>query len=142
MDEMARASEGSDFIGRGLRFPLAVDHTGAIAWASGPDALDRSVRVILSTAKGERPMRPEFGCGIWDLLFAPVNDNTLGLMAEATRDAIGQWEPRVALEDVTVTPDPADAGTVLIEVTYRVTVTNDRRNLVYPFYVIPEERAP
>jgi phage baseplate assembly protein W len=142
MDETARVSEANDFIGRGLRFPLTVDHTGAIAWASGPDALDRSVRVILSTAKGERPMRPEFGCGIWDLLFAPVNDNTLGLMAESTRDAIGQWEPRVALEEVKVTPDPADAAVVLIEVTYRVKVTNDRRNLVYPFYVIPEERAP
>jgi hypothetical protein len=64
MDVTARASEASDFIGRGLRFPLSVDHTGAIAWATGPDALDRSVRVILSTAKGERPMRPEFGCGI------------------------------------------------------------------------------
>ncbi len=142
MDETARVSEANDFIGRGLRFPLTVDHTGAIAWASGPDALDRSVRVILSTAKGERPMRPDFGCGIWDLLFAPVNDNTLGLMAESTRDAIGQWEPRVTLEDVKVTPDPADAALVLIEVNYRVKVTNDRRNLVYPFYVIPEERAP
>jgi uncharacterized protein len=142
MDDTARASEASDFIGRGLRFPVSVDHTGGIAWATGPDALDRSLRVILSTAKGERPMRPEFGCGIWDLLFAPVNDNTLGLMAESTRDAIGQWEPRVTLEAVQVTPDPNDAALVLIEVTYRVKVTNDRRNLVYPFYVIPEERAP
>jgi uncharacterized protein len=141
MDAMARTDEASDFIGRGLRFPLSVDHTGAIAWASGPDALDRSLRVILSTAKGERPMRPEFGCGIWDLLFAPVNDNTLGLMAESTRDSIGQWEPRVTLEDVQVRPDPADSARVLIEVTYRVNVTNDRRNLVYPFYVIPEEQA-
>ena len=87
-------------------------------------------------------MRPEFGCGIWDLLFAPVNDNTLGLMAESTRDAIGQWEPRVTLEDVQVTPHPADAAVVMIAVTYRVKVTNDRRNLVYPFYVIPEEQAP
>ncbi|MGH8974433.1 MAG: GPW/gp25 family protein [Acidimicrobiia bacterium] len=142
MDDATRARETSDFIGRGLRFPLSVDHTGAIAWAAGPDALDRSIHVVLSTAKGERPMRPEFGCGIWDLLFAPVNDNTLGLMAEATREAIGQWEPRVTLEEVQVTPDPADAAVVLIGVTYRVNVTNDRRNLVYPFYVIPEERAP
>jgi uncharacterized protein len=142
MHDAAATREASDFIGRGVRFPLAVDHTGAIAWASGPDALDRSIRVVLSTAKGERPMRPEFGCAIWDLLFAPINDNTLGLMAEATRDAIGQWEPRVDLEDVQVAPDPADAARVIIGVTYRVKVTNDRRNLVYPFYVIPEERAP
>ncbi|HEV7862024.1 MAG TPA: GPW/gp25 family protein [Acidimicrobiia bacterium] len=130
------------FIGAGIRFPLEVDHTGSLAWATGPDALDRSLRVIIATAKGERAMRPEFGCAIWELLFAPVNANTLGLMAQATRDAIGQWEPRVALEDVAVTPDPADPALVLIEVNYRVKATNDRRNLVYPFYTIPEERNP
>ncbi|HEY3238944.1 MAG TPA: GPW/gp25 family protein [Acidimicrobiia bacterium] len=142
MDDATRVAESTDFIGQGIRFPMTVDHTGAIAWASGPDSLDRSIRVILSTGKGERPMRAGFGCGIWDLLFAPVNDNTLGLMAQATRDAIGQWEPRVTLEDVQVTPDPADPALVLISVTYRVNATNDRRNLVYPFYVIPEERTP
>lgn len=128
-----------DFIGAGIRFPMAVDHTGQIAWATGPDALDRSIRVILGTAKGERAMRPGFGCAIWDLLFAPVTANTLGLMAQATRDAISQWEPRAALEDVAVTPDPAEPALVLIEVSYRVKATNDRRNLVYPFYTIPEE---
>jgi uncharacterized protein len=131
-----------EFIGAGIRFPLAVDHTGSLAWANGPDALDRSLRVIIGTARGERAMRPEFGCDIWDLLFAPVNANTLGLMAQATRDAIAQWEPRVDLEDVHVTPDADDPALVLIEVTFRVKATNDRRNLVYPFYTIPEERNP
>lgn len=141
MDGGARVRAASDFIGQGLRFPMAVDHTGAIAWSSGPDAIDRSIRVILSTAKGERPMRPAFGCAIWDLLFAPVNDNSLGLMAQAARDALGQWEPRADVEAVRVTPDVVDASLVLIAVDYRVKATNDRRNLVYPFYVIPEERT-
>ena len=131
-----------DFIGAGIRFPLEVDHTGRLAWATGADALDRSLRVIIATARGERAMRPEFGCAIWDLLFSPVNANTLGLMAQATREAIAQWEPRVTLEDVQVTPDAADPALVLIEVSYRVKATNDRRNLVYPFYTIPEERSP
>lgn len=142
MEQLTQSQSGSDFIGQGLRFPMAVDHTGTVGWAGGPDALDRSIRVVLSTARGERAIRPEFGCAIWDLLFAPVNDNTLGLMAEAVRDAVGRWEPRVTLDEVTVTPDPADSALVLIDVAYRVNVTNDRRNLVYPFYVIPEERAP
>jgi len=142
MDETAAPAAAADFIGRGLRFPVGVDHTGGLAWAGGPESLDRAIRVVLSTARGERPMRPEFGCAIWDLLFAPVNDNTLGLMAQATRDAIGQWEPRVTLEDVRVEPDTADASLVLIHVSYRVKVTNDRRNLVFPFYVIPEETTP
>jgi phage baseplate assembly protein W len=142
MEDTTGTRHAADFIGQGLRFPLGVDHTGGLAWAGGPDSLDRAIRVILSTARGERPMRPEFGCAIWDLLFAPVNENTLGLMAQAARDAIGQWEPRVVLDDVRVEPDHGDASLVLINVSYRVKVTNDRRNLVFPFYVIPEERTP
>jgi phage baseplate assembly protein W len=84
-------------------------------------------------------MRPQFGCGIWDLLFEPVNANTIGLMAQAVRDAVAQWEPRVEVEDVQVTPDGNDSSMVHIAVTYRVLTTNSRRNLVYPFYVIPRE---
>ncbi|MFN2505989.1 MAG: GPW/gp25 family protein [Acidimicrobiales bacterium] len=129
----------SDFIGRTIAFPLSVDHTGGIALVSGPEAIERAIMVVLSTAPGERVMRSEFGCAIWDLLFDPINLNTLGLMAESVRTALGQWEPRIDVENVSVEPDPAEAGKVLIGVDYRVRATNDRRNLVYPFYVIPEE---
>jgi uncharacterized protein len=130
-----------EFIGRGLTFPMGVDHTGAIAMTNGPEDLDRSIRVVLATAPGERVMRPDFGCRIWNLLFEPVNANTLGLMAESVRDAVAQWEPRVDLEDVVVTPDGNDASVVWIKVAYIVRTTNDRRNLVYPFYVIPREEG-
>ena len=106
---------------------------------SGPEDLDCSIRVVLSTAPTERVMRPEFGCRIWDLLFEPVNANTIGLMAQSVRDAVAQWEPRVEVVDVVVTPDDDDASLVRIEVAYRVRSTNDRRNLVYPFYMIPRE---
>ena len=127
------------FIGSGFRFPMAVDHRGAIALTSGPDDLDSSIRVVLSTAPSERVMRPEFGCTIWDLLFEPVNANTLGLMSDAVRRAVAQWEPRVEVDDVSVVQDDDDASLVRIDVAYRVRATNDRRNLVYPFYVIPRE---
>ena len=80
-----------------------------------------------------------FGCRIWDLLFEPINGNTIGLMAQAVRDALAQWEPRVVLQDVDVRPDSSDPGLVHIDVHYLVRTTNDRRNLVYPFYVIPRE---
>src|SRR4051812_49682668 len=144
-DSPVRLPDGSiadpAFIGRGLTFPMGVDHTGSIALTSGPEDLDRSIRVVLATAPGERVMRPEFGCRIWDLLFEPVNANTLGLMAESVRDAVAQWEPRVDLDGVDVTPDNADSAMVWINVTYRVRTTNDRRNLVYPFYVIPREEG-
>jgi hypothetical protein len=133
------SSDANTFIGRGLAFPMRVDHTGSIALVGGPEDIDRSIVMVLSTAKGERLMRPEFGCAIWDQLFEPVNANTLGLMAQAVRDAIGQWEPRVDLEDVTTAADESGAGRVLIDITYRIRATNDRRNLVYPFYTIPGE---
>jgi phage baseplate assembly protein W len=129
------------FIGRGLTFPMGVDHTGSIALTNGAGDLDRSIRVVVATAPGERVMRPDFGCRIWDLLFEPVNANTLGLMAQAVREAVAQWEPRVDLEEVDVEPDGDDSALVRIRLTYRVRTTNDRRNLVYPFYVIPREEG-
>jgi uncharacterized protein len=130
------------FVGRGFRFPMGVDQRGAIALTSGPEDLNCSIRVVLATAPSERVMRPEFGCRIWDLLFEPVNANTIGLMAQAVREALAQWEPRVDVENVDVVPDADDAALVQISITYRVRATNDRRNLVYPFYVIPREESP
>lgn len=129
------------FVGRGFRFPMGVDHRGNLALTSGPEELDSSIRVVVSTAPGERVMRPAFGCKIWDLLFEPVNANTMGYMAQAVREAIAQWEPRVETESVDVVADPKDSSLVRIHVSYRVRSTNDRRNLVYPFYVIPREEA-
>jgi len=132
-------SMSSDFIGRGIMFPLRVDQSGSIAMTSGVDDLDSSIRMVLATAPGERLMRPRFGCRIWELLFEPINANTMGLMSVAVRDALGQWEPRIIVDDVVVSPDEADQGRVHIHITYTVRTTNDRRNLVYPFYVIPIE---
>lgn len=129
------------FIGRGLAWPMGVDHTGAIRLTSGAEDLDRSIRLVLATAPGERVMRPQFGCRIWELMFEPVTSNMLGLMAQAVRDALAQWEPRVDCDEVVVTPDDDDASLVRIAVRYTVRATNDRRNLVYPFYVIPREET-
>ena len=132
-------SDSSDFIGRGIMFPLRVDQSGAIAMTSGAGDLSSSIRMVLATAPGERLMRPRFGCAIWDLLFEQINANTMGLMAVAVREALGQWEPRIDVLDVAVIPDATSEGRVHIEIDYEVKATNDRRNLVYPFYVIPRE---
>ncbi|WP_245701024.1 GPW/gp25 family protein [Sanguibacter gelidistatuariae] len=133
------SSDIPSFIGRGFSWPMSVDHTGSIALTSGAQDLDHSIHVVLLTAPGERLMRPQFGCRIWDLLFEPVNANLLGLISQAVRDALAQWEPRIAVEDVRPVQDAKDSSLVRIEITYRVKATNDRRNLVYPFYVIPRE---
>lgn len=132
-------SDPSDFIGRGIAFPMRVDQSGSIATSAGVEDIDSSIRMILTTAPGERLMRPEFGCRIWELLFEPINANTLGLMGEAVREALGRWEPRATVTDVDLDASSGDLGQVLIRIDYTVRTTNDRRNLVYPFYVIPRE---
>jgi phage baseplate assembly protein W len=129
----------SSFIGRGFAWPLGVDHTGAIGLSAGVPDLDRSIEIVLMTAPGERLMRPQFGCRIWDLLFEPITANLLGMISEAVRQALAQWEPRVEVEDVTTTPDLDRDGLVRVAISYRVKSTNDRRNLVFPFYTIPED---
>ncbi len=131
-----------DFIGRGWAFPVRVAPRGGVALVHGAEELDAALQMILLTAPGERVMRPDFGCAIWDLLFSPVDANSLGLMAQAVREAVGRWEPRVDLEEVVARPDPGDPARVAIELNYRVKTTNDRRNLVFPFYVIPREEPP
>jgi phage baseplate assembly protein W len=102
----------------------------------GPE-LDAAIAMIIATAPGERVMRPEFGCAIWENLFDPVDARTLGLMEQAVREALTRWEPRIELESVVAVP--AGDGCVELTVAYRARATNDYRNLVYPFYVIPQE---
>lgn len=132
-------TDPADFIGRGFSFPLRVDASGSIAMSSGVDDVESTIRMILMTAPGERLMRPLFGCAIWQMLFEPINANTLGLMNVAVREALSRWEPRIDVEDVRLDAVPGPDGRVDIEIDYVVKTTNDRRNLVYPFYVIPRE---
>ena len=132
-------SNTADFIGKGIMFPMRVNQSGSIALTTGADDLGSSIRMVLATAPGERLMRPQFGCRIWELMFEPINANTIGLMGVAVREALGQWEPRIDVEDVDVVPDANSDGRVDIRITYRTRATNDHRNLVFPFYVIPKE---
>ncbi len=127
-----------EFIGSGWAFPLHTDATGSIALVSGEREIVESIRLILATAPGERPMRPEFGCAIHDLVFAPADATTAGRIAYEVRVALERWEPRVLLQDVSVGFGAADTGTLLIDITYTLRDGNDPRNLVFPFYVIPE----
>ena len=129
----------SDLIGRGWTFPVQLNARGGIMLATGTDEINAALRMIIGTAPGERVMRPEFGCRIWDLLYQPIDANTLGQIETATREAIQQWEPRIDLVEVNAVPDDETDGLVNVEVTYIMRPTNDRRNLVYPFYVIPRD---
>jgi uncharacterized protein len=127
-----------EFIGRGWAFPVRTDATGRVALVEQGQELDESIRLLLGTAPGERPMRQQFGCGIHDLVFAPTDATTAGRVAYEVRTALLRWEPRVEVDEVTVTYDPDRAGDLLVSISYTAKETYDRRNLVFPFYVIPE----
>lgn len=129
----------SDFIGRGWSFPVQMNTRGGILLNSGVDEINASLRMIIGTAPGERVMRPAFGCRIWDLLFQSIDANTLGQIEVAVREAIQQWEPRIDLVEVNPVPDPEHDGLVNVEISYVMRPTNDTRNLVFPFYVIPRD---
>ncbi|HKE97852.1 MAG TPA: GPW/gp25 family protein [Actinomycetes bacterium] len=128
-----------EFIGAGWAFPLRTDATGSIALVDRDREVSESIRLILGTAPGERPMRPEFGCGIHEYVFAPADATTAGQLAWEVRRALDRWEPRVDVLDVVVTPDPDGRATLYIDISYQHRGSNDPRNLVFPFYVLPPE---
>jgi uncharacterized protein len=129
----------TEIIGSGLAFPLQVDRRGGIALARDETDVEQAIELILATAPGERPMRPEFGCGVHDFVFDSIDATTAGKMELAIRDALDRWEPRVVVETVEFNLDEVADGRLIIDIGYRVRVTNTMRNLVYPFYVIPAE---
>jgi phage baseplate assembly protein W len=128
-----------EFIGSGWAFPLRTDPTGAIALVSHDREIEESISLILGTAFGERPMRPDYGCEIHDYVFSSINADTVSRIAVAVRESLIRWEPRIAVKDVIVTIDPVDQTVVYIDVRYAIGDTNDPRNLVFPFYTIPPE---
>jgi phage baseplate assembly protein W len=129
------------FVGAGWSFPLRTDATGSIALSSGGRELEEAITLVLGTAPGERPMRPEFGCAIHDFVFAPADATTAGRIAYEVRASLDRWEPRIEVTDVDVTFDPGDAATLYVDVRYVQRGTNNPRNLVFPFYLIPAEVA-
>ena len=123
------------FLGRGWASPLARDSTGDVRMVEGEQAVAQSIWLILATARGERVHRPDFGCGIHELVFAPNDATTSGRVADAVRDAIVRFEPRAELLGVATSTPPGQPSTMLIAIDYRVRSTNNRFNLVYPFYL-------
>ncbi len=128
-----------DFIGRGWRYPMGTNASGTIALNSEDREIEQAMRLILATAPGERPMRPKFGCGIHDYVFAPADVNTGGRIAVEVKRALAFWEPRVEVKSVDVSVDEVDRNTLYINIVYQKKGSYDPRNLVFPFYVIPEE---
>jgi uncharacterized protein len=128
-----------NFLGSGWKFPPRLDSRGRIELVHQEQDVEEAIRMILMTRKGERPMRPEFGCQIHDLIFDPNDAATAGLARRYVQESLMRWEPRIQVLTVTANPDRQYPDRLLISVDYKLITTQERRNLVFPFYVIPGE---
>jgi uncharacterized protein len=132
---------GSRFIGAGWAYPVRTDATGSVALVTEDREIAEAIQLVLGTSPGERPMRPEFGSRLAEYVFAAANATTAGQLAHEVRVALERWEPRIDVGDVDIGLGDADRGTIYIDVHYQIRGDNDPRNLVFPFYIIPEEPA-
>ena len=123
------------FLGIGLNFPVRLTTESTMDTAMYEEDIRQSIRIILGTNRGERVMRPDFGAGLNDFVFEPVNTATLAQVETRVEEALIDWEPRIDVGEVTVTADPAYRGRINVDIQYRVRATNSLTNLVYPFYL-------
>jgi len=132
---MRMAREPRNFLGTGWKFPIRINARGGLSFSHREQDIEESVWIILSTAKGERVMEPEFGCGIHDYVFAPNSVATRGSIAYEVQKSLAKFEPRIDVTGVRAESFPGKDNQLLIYVDYRVRSTNSTRNLVYPFYL-------
>lgn len=124
------------FLGVGWSFPVAVDAAGQdVARAEYEEDIRQAIRIILETSPGERVMRPDFGSGLWGMVFEPANYTTLALVKQRVEQALVMWEPRIDVREVTVTVVRPPRNRLDIDIRYQVRATNTFYNLVYPFYL-------
>jgi phage baseplate assembly protein W len=123
-----------DFLGRGWKYPIFIEND-KIASSGGEDSIKESIIIILTTGKGERVMRPDFGCRIYELAFALNDTSTASLIQFYIQEALLKWEPRIEVLDISVAPDEDEGNLLSINIEYMVKTTNTRDNLVYPFYL-------
>lgn len=127
--------ERKDFLGRGWAMPVDVDpFNGLVEMVEYEEDIRQSIRIIIETAKGERAMRPDFGCGIHDLVFEAVDSTTIRRIQSEIEDALRRFEARIDVLDITVDEDATSEGELLIQLEYRVRRTNQIGNLVFPFF--------
>lgn len=124
-----------ELLGTGWRFPISATADGRIADASAEDKVRQAIEMILRTSRGERVMRPDFGCGVHDLVYDTASDELIGRVQVEVAEALARWEPRITVLGVVARQDPDEQTRLLVEIDYRIRSTNSRFNLVFPFYV-------
>ena len=131
-----------DFLGRGFRFPVSINLNGGVSSSQLEENVRQSIFIILGTAPGERINRPGFGCQIHDLMFAPNNDVTAARAEVFCEEAIYKYEPRIGKISCTAAAHPDEPNRMDIRIEYVIAGKNDKRNLVFPFYLKSEEEVP
>lgn len=121
-------------LGQGISFPMRIDRQGNLTLSREVNSIEESILIILLTELGERRYRPDFGCRIHELAFAPLNSETLILIKIWVQEALEKWEPRIEIENVITKPINIK-GQVDIQIDYRVKNSYDRRSLIYPFFL-------
>lgn len=124
--------EQIDFLGKGIKFPIRTDTS--LTYVENEACIEQSIKIILGTVKGERVMRPDFGCGIHELTFTAITPSVNALVVQFVKDALNQWEPRIVVGAIKVSPG-ADNGFLEIDIEYTIKSMNSKKNLVYPFYL-------
>ena len=125
----------NEFLGKGWKYPVSIDANVGIGMSEQEQDIRESILIVLGTAKGERVMRPDFGCGMHDLVFAQINSSVISMVRSSVTEALRRWETRIDVTKVDVSAERAGEGKLLVSIEYRVRSTNNRYNLVYPFYI-------
>jgi phage baseplate assembly protein W len=128
--------EKNSFLGRGWSFPPTFKKTtveASVVMVEEEEDIKESLKILLSTIKGERIMEPDYGSNMEDLLFEPLTVSFAKRMSVAIEKAILFYEPRIVTNDVSFRQD-TDEGLVELKIEYTIIATNSRRNIVYPYY--------
>jgi len=126
------------FVGRGWSFPPRLSDRKQVSTVSHDANIRRAIHIIIHTVPGERVMRPDFGCEIHSLIFAPANDETAATAERYVREALTRWEPRITIEEITVYAEASERGELFIRVSYTIKSTYDKHSLVVPYYLEPD----
>jgi hypothetical protein len=124
----------NSFLGSGWSFPPRFTRQG-VEIVSDEEDIRESLIILLTTAPGERTMRPEYGCALRKHVFGMFDSGEKALVEDTIRRAILFHEPRISVERIEIERDPLDAGTALIEIDYIIATTNNRRNFVFPYHL-------
>lgn len=126
---------GREFLGVGWKYPVSVEANGSISSSSYEESIQESILLILGTSKGERLMRPEFGCSISEYAYSTLDTLTRRMIENAVYEALINWEPRIEVIEVKTLTEKAQEGKLLVNIDYKIRKSNTQVNLVYPFYL-------